>query len=199
MPKFGIFYIPNKKLVKEIITIKKFFGDLSPINHYIDHPVHLSIYVFETRTKDIGSVIESFSNLNSQLKKTKCKFNGWDIFEKDTLTSGFNTLYLSIESKMELHNIQMKVVEQLKKYHIKKNSDFHFENDFKTSFDNYGYPFVGRHWIPHITIGSLKLKTSEIKNLLKSIKLSFNETSMDSLELFLINHNHHDLIKKIKF
>jgi hypothetical protein len=41
----------------------------------------------------------------------------------------------------------------------------------KSSFLKYGFPYVGQHWIPHFTIGSIRNKDQILKkNFLKNNK-----------------------------
>ena len=45
---------------------------------------------------------------------------------------------------------------------------FKIKSKFKESFDKYGFPFVGSHWIPHLSIASVKGGGKKIINEFKS-------------------------------
>jgi 2'-5' RNA ligase len=199
MASYGVFFIPDKNLVEEINSLKNYFNLKSSKNKYIKHPVHTSFYVFNAEKEKEIKIINSFSSLNSKLKPVICKFDKWGIFENDFLADGLNTLYLAIEKKTNLFEIQKKVVEELSKFHLKESTYFNFGKDFMISKEKYGYPFVGNHWIPHITIGGLDIKPQEINKLINRFELSHDRILVNSLNLYLIEKDEHHLIKKIDF
>ena len=172
MSKFGVFFIPNKSLVKEINVIKQYFNTISKNNKYLNHLTHTSLYVFDTHKQLEDDIIQAFSKLDNQIMSTSCNLNGWNIFENDTMAGGLNTLYMGIEAKSQLFEIQSRVVKQLYKFHVKKSLSSPATKFFKKSFETYGYPFVGSHWIPHITVGALDMSTNLLFNIFKFSKTS---------------------------
>lgn len=199
MSKYGIFFIPEKTLVDEINSIKNYFLLNSSKNKYLEHPVHSSIYVIDVKKNSEENLIDSFTKLKEQINPTYCKLEGWSVFEKDPLTGGLNTLYLKIEKKLTLFQIQLKVAEALNLFHRKTPISFPFKNEFKSSYDKYGYPFIGNHWIPHVTVGSLSMDLIQINNCIKNFTLNSNKLLINSLCLFHIEKDNHHLIKQINF
>lgn len=197
MSKFGVFLIPNKSLVKEIIDIKKYFNSISINNKYINHPPHSSLYVFDTDKQLEDSVIQAFTKLDNQIIPISCNLSGWNIFENDTLAGGLNTLYMGIEPKSQLFEIQSKVVKKLYKFHVKKSYSFPTTKPFKKSLETYGYPFVGSHWIPHLTVGALDLNINDINNHISYFKLKNKKFLIDSISLYSIKKEKHNLIKRL--
>ena len=83
-------------------------------------------------------------------------------------------------------------------FHLKKtNTDF--EGLLKKSYIQYGYPFVGEHWIPHITIGSLDIEKKKLTEFSEEM-INFPITiKINNLGLFKIEADSHSLIKRIEF
>ena len=67
----------------------------------------------------------------------------------------------------------------------------------KKNHKKYGYPFVGKNWIPHFTISSISKKNDlkKIKlNLKKKIKLT---NRVKNISIWLINKNQHKKLHTI--
>lgn len=197
MIKLGVFYCPENNLIKEVESIKSFFKSRSLKSKYLDHLVHSTIYVFETEENKLNDVIKKFELLRNTLVPLSSQINNWRVFKNDVLT-GLNTVCLEIELTKDLKLFQKNIVESLYKYNLKRNlSDF--KGDLKFSNEKYGYPFVGDHWIPHITIGSLDIETYKILDITKDLFDFYRKIIFDNLCLYRIVEDSHILIKKIEF
>lgn len=197
MIRLGVFYCIEGDLKNDINSIKSFFKLKSRVNKYLDHLVHSTIYVFETEPYKLEDIIKQFENLQNTLLPLSSKMNNWRVFERDILT-GLNTLCLEIELTKDLKLLQENVVESLCKFHSRKMKNS-FDGDLKSSNDKYGYPFVGDHWIPHITIGSLNIETKKIFEYSEGLINFSSEITINNLGLFKIEGDSHDLIKTIEF
>ena len=197
MIKLGIFYCPEYGLVREVETIKSFFKEKSKKNKYLNHLVHSTIYVFETEEINLDSVIEIFELLRNDLTPLSIQINNWRVFEDDVLT-GLNTLCLEVELTKNLILFQKKIVESLHKFITIRNRN-NFKGDLKFSNEKYGYPYVGDHWIPHITIGSLDLKPGMILNDIKPFFDFPKKIKFNNLSIYSIDGDSHTLIKKKEF
>ena len=156
MIKLGVFYCVDGILKNNVESIKSFFKTKSKESKYLNHLVHSTLYVFEIESDKIKDVIEKFQSLQKVLSPVSSKINKWRVFENDILTN-LNTLCLEIESSKDLFSLQMNIATSFLEFRLKKtNTDF--EGLLKESYNKYGYPFVGEHWIPHITIGSLDIE-----------------------------------------
>lgn len=194
MIKLGVFYCLEGGFKNDVESFKSFFSSKCEISKYLNHLPHLSFYVFNINSNSLSDVIFEFNKMQKSLNQFSSKTVKWKVFENDILTK-LNTLYLEIELSNELKFLQMKVVGSLRKFHIKNYSEY--EGELKLSNDRYGYPFVGNHWIPHITIGSMDIKS---KNLLEFSEKLFafpQKISINNICLFKIKEDHHELIKKI--
>ena len=54
--------------------------------------------------------------------------------------------------------LQAKIADAIQSLHRSIDTPDFVKNNkvLRTSFKKYGYPFVGSHWIPHLTIASLR-------------------------------------------
>ena len=72
-------------------------------------------------------------------------------------------------------------------------------DQYEHSKDKYGYPFIGNHWIPHITIGSMDINPEKLLEYSKKLLDLPKEITINNLGLFKIEGDSHQLIKKIEF
>ena len=79
-----------------------------------------------------------------------------------------------------------------------KDKNDKLENEYAKSQEKYGYPFVGKHWIPHITVGSVDLAKSKIEEEIKKLEIINLTIKADSLHFYEIKNEKHKLIKKMK-
>lgn len=197
MVKLGVFFQPEDYLINDIESLKVFFKEKSDKNKYLDHIVHSTIYVLEVEAHDLDNLIKEFESLRSILYQIPSKIIKWRIFEDDILT-GLNTLCLEIKLTKDLEFLQNTVVRTLCKFHSRKMEN-KFEGDQKYSNNKYGYPFVGNHWIPHITVGSLDIKPQKILNYSDGLFSFSRNININNLCLYSIEKDSHELIKKIEF
>jgi 2'-5' RNA ligase len=196
MIKIGVFYIPDTTFQSEVVLLKSFFKDKAKKQKYLNHIVHSTIYVFETENKYLADVIENFVDLKKTNSKFSLEINDWIVFENDSFTK-LNTLSLKINYSNKLEKLQTSVVRLLSKYSSKKE-DLNLEEECLKSYKLYGFPFVGKHWTPHITIGSFDISSKEILALCDKKILFPKNMIMDNLGLYKIDQDNHTLIQKIK-
>ena len=197
MIKLGVFYCVDGILKNDVESIKSIFKTKSKESKYLNHLVHSTLYVFEIESKKINDVIEKFQSLQEVLSPVFSEINKWRVFENDVLTN-LNTLCLEIKLSNDLFNLQMNVVNSFLEFHLKKpNTDF--EGLLKESYNQYGYPFVGEHWIPHITIGSLDIEKKKLTEFYEGMFNFPRAIKINNLGLFKIKGDSHSLIKRIEF
>lgn len=197
MTKIGVLYECEETLNSNVLAIKQSFKKKNIKSYYLNHPVHISAYVFQTKNYSLKKIAKDFKLLKFKISPVLSKINNWKIFENDILT-GLNTLCLEVELTNELLNLQDQIVSSLYKYSI-KNNELELKAEFLKSYKKFGYPFVGKHWIPHITIGSFDLSLKEIE-LSKEKEFSFpKKIVFDNFSLFHIEGDTHTLLEKIKF
>ena len=197
MIKLGVFYCVDGILKNDVESIKSFFKTKSKESKYLNHLVHSTLYVFGTESEKINDVIEKFQSLQKVISPVSSQINKWRVFENDILTN-LNTLCLEIELTNDLFSLQMNVVNSFLEFHLKKPSS-DFEGLLKESYNQYGYPFVGEHWIPHITIGSLDIEKKKLTEFSEEMLNFPREIKINNLGLFKIEADSHSLIKRIEF
>ena len=196
MSKYGIFLMCNDEITKKINDFKKHFLSLNVNNNYLNHPVHISLYVFESNSIDEDKLIESFQGIEKTINNINLELTDWILFENDILT-GLNTICIRIKKVESIEFIQDQVIQSFKSFAIKAKNN-KLENEYAKSQEKYGYPFVGKHWIPHITIGSVDLTKSKIEEEIKKLENVNLTTKADSLHFYEIKNEKHKLIKKMK-
>ena len=197
MIKIGIFFNCDKDLEKNVIDMKSFFKKKSSSSLYLDHLPHMTIYVIDIEKEKFYNVVQDFNKLENYFNKFQADLKGWKIFENDFLTN-LNTLCLEIDLTNDLEALQRKVVNTLYKYSVNINHS-ELKGNYLKSYQTYGYPFVGKHWIPHITVGSLSMNPEALINYSNNLFSYPNKVLINNLSLYTINGDDHKLIQKIIF
>lgn len=194
----GIFLEPKGKLRNFILKwkfkIKKNYISIK----YINHPPHSSIYVANLSKQQ--RVIEEIQNVVDQFKSFKIKIDKTDVFLEDKFT-GKDTIYLNIKKNKNIFILQKKLAEKLKHFIKKKKikNIKSLDNKLKKSVLKYGFPFVGSHWKPHFTIGSIK-NFNKKKDYLRFMKTKiYFENNIKTISLWKINQDKHKKIREFKF
>lgn len=192
--KYGIFLEPDLELCKKILNIKQVVKLLENNAIYVNHPPHLTLYFFESENFNFFQVNQVLAKINSERHKIITEILGIKVFSNDIIT-GKETVYYELQKTTSLSNFQLLIANALSSFALIKKNDNLFEGDYKKSYNEYGFPFIGDHWIPHFTIASVSKQT--LKNLklnkLKS-KVFFNHFS-----LYKIKNDKHILLKKYNF
>ena len=187
--KYAIFWIPRGELNQYVQSWKSRFRELESDAVYLNHPVHSTIFMFNGYEEDQSEIINSIKSA-----KINFKLEGWKIFENDLLTKS-DTLVLAFKPDLKVFEFQKNLAEALLKFirepFLYKNE---WEGIYKESYDRYGFPFVGQHWIPHITIASFKNKGKSLFEQAKSAKINLNQEILEGrISLFKIfgeTHKH---------
>ena len=107
--------------------------------------------IFETK-KVIFGIRKNIANFN----QFKITINKTSVFKNDLFTGG-DKIYLNIKKNKKLLLLQKKIANNLKPLVDNKSKNMKLKNNLlDSSQKKYGFPFVGNHWIPHFTIGSVK-------------------------------------------
>ena len=199
--KIGIFIEPPKKNSYFIYNWKKIIKKNFGYQKYLTHPVHSTLAVFKFKKKIKKSFYKILYKNISSCKKFSLNITRPEIFYNDPITKG-DTLYFGIKNNKHLLNLQKKILNQFQKinHNIIKNEKFK-NKKYNTNYKKYGFPFVGKDWIPHFTVASIKSK-SEIKNKLfkkfLSQKFSKKSFSIKHCSIWKINENKHTKILELK-
>ena len=196
---FAVFIQPDYRFKKFIKVLKKKIYINYKHSSFLNHPPHSTIFYSDLKNNKLA--------LNNILKIFKRKRNIKIICKvyssfKDTPIKGQMTLFIKIKKNKELSKLQLDLANNLSNY-VKKNYLTKNKNKFKkkylkSSFLKYGFPYVGRHWIPHFTIGSIRNNDQILKkNFLKNNKSFIFKVKYIIFLSFYKNKN--ILIKKKKY
>ena len=100
-----------------------------------------------------------------------------------------------------LKNFQLEIIKQLLPYKYEYKKDHLFEKKWMShNYKKFGFPYIGKYWIPHITISSIKKNNPKsekfINNFLKS-RINFTQ-KINSISVFKINKNNNKFLYDIK-
>lgn len=129
---------------------------------YLDHPPHLTLYtaVFPSGVDLLGPV----AVVADGLLAPRVVMSQWHVFQSDQLT-GRHTLVCDVpaESQDPLRQIQRQVVEAIAPLRDQAACLRRYEEAWERlssqeqeSVRQFGFPFVGPGWRPHVTIASIR-------------------------------------------
>ena len=188
--KYGIFWIPNEELNQFVESWKNRFRKVEPDAIFLNHPVHSTFFLFNALEQDESKII-------SRIKNVKINFlvDSWKIFYNDLATGG-DTLSVGLIPNTVAFQFQHDLSENLLDF-IKTPIFYNnvWEGKYKESYHRYGFPFVGSHWIPHLTIASVKKEGKKLIDEINTTTINLNlKDSSGSLALFKILGDNHQLI-----
>ena len=201
MAKIGFFILPPYKLKNKIIILKRNIEKQYGNQIYLNHIPHLTLFTLEIdKLKLLKDKIYNFQSNYYNNRKIKIKTNKIEYFLNDPLTNG-NTQYISINKNNKLNELQLYLINNFKNLQaIKKRKKNNFKNTLlNKNFIKFGYPYIGKIWIPHFTICSFnkKYNINEIisNNKKYKIKQSFE---VNKVSIFKISKNKHPYYTNIK-
>jgi len=185
--KYGYFWVPGNELEDFVLSWKAKAGLIEPNAIYLHHPVHSTLFLFYGER-------EKESEYLSKILDVPPKFTSvqWLVFENDAVTNG-DTLTIGLGKSVAWESFQLKLAESMKPFIVKPieypNS---WDGPFKKSYQDFGFPFVGNHWMPHVSIASLKNK-SFIQEAIRT-PIEINEINCGELALYRIEGETHTRI-----
>jgi len=185
--KYGYFWVPGNEFQELVFSWKKKAARIEPDATYLNHPVHATLFLFYgEKQKEVEYI--------TLIKKEVPIFKSaeWLVFENDAVTGG-DTLTIGLEKTVDWELLQLDLAEALKPYILRLiEYPNEWSGPFKISHQNYGFPFVGKHWMPHVSIASFKNKTFIQEAVDTPIKI--NEINCGELALFRIEGETHTRI-----
>lgn len=181
--RYGVFLKLQSNEEQIINNLKKnFLKKVIGKNKYFDHKTHITLFCFNSR-KDIKMIKNKFLLEIKNRSLSPVKLKSKNIFYKDPLTS-LDTITLNIFKSKKLISLQMEIFKIFNLFIINKNKNIFKNQIFNSNQEKYGYPFFGKIWIPHITLGSLDLNINPhlyllFKNLKFKKYFSIKEISLN--------------------
>jgi len=158
MKHFGIFIEPTGSLAGAIRSLKAEVERQLPGQKFCSHPPHSTLIYGKYQDPQLWRA-ELIKAVGSQ-----CAFpirtTEFGFFYDDALAGGGHTVVFKAQPVPEVYALQKACGDVLKNWRgeVEAARGGLLEREpFKSSFEQYGFPFVGPHWIPHFTIASLKL------------------------------------------
>ncbi|HSI86269.1 MAG: 2'-5' RNA ligase family protein [Candidatus Methylacidiphilales bacterium] len=195
----AIFIEPRGVLLEEIVQRKTMLEKILPGMPYTSHPPH-STLIFG----NYGEPDAWLARLRERLKSMACfplHVKSWVNFENDVLAGGGNTIAYRATASKELLALQVAVAEIVAPFHsVKVGKAPHplaGREPFATSLRLYGSPFIGAHWIPHFTIGSLKGPTASELALLLTQETPNYTFSVDCISVWKVEGEKHERLHEI--
>lgn len=195
--KIVVLIKPSYTLSKKILSLKNKFKKTYSKCLFVDDFPHITLLSINTN-KNLSIFKKIFIPIN--LRKIKISLSSPNIFQNDPLTGG-RTFFYNLKKNTKLFELQLIISKFLIPFvnNNKKNIFPKKTKEYK-SMKKYGFPFVGNHWIPHITICSVidKVCKRKLDNFFfkKKINLSFYAN-----EILICKADNRNLkiLKKIKF
>ena len=193
--KIAILIRPNPNITKIVNFWKKKIKTSNKKFLYISNIPHLTLITTKIKKidqikKKINFFIKSQKDFNLRIKKT-------GYFSKDLVTGG-DTPYFRIEYSKKLFNLQKELAELLKNC-SKKKIELNLKGIYKKSQKKYGFPYIGDHWKPHISVCSVLDKINKIY-LKKFLSLKINlYFKIGNIYLYKVVNNKLVYIKKFNF
>ena len=189
----GVFIVPRGLIKSKITFWKERIERELKGQPYTNHPPHLTIIHADIKEDEIA--IREIKECVNELRSFTLTVHRNNIFWNDLFTGG-HTLSYNIKESEYLNKVQKKLSAVFFKY--KKNHEvpllFKTQKELYDSYLNFGFPFVGEHWIPHFTVSSLKVDENHriIQEFLMD-KIDFSFT-VEKVSVWNINGNKHQII-----
>ena len=190
--KYGIFWIPNEPTQKLVTKYKNKIEKIEKTAPYLNHLTHSTIFLFNGFEKNEKNIFEM---INKEISQLNIDIEDWYVFKNDEITQG-DTLVLKIKKTKELLNFQKKIATKLLDL---KEKNILYPNEwkgvYKKSYNKFGFPFVGSHWVPHITIASIQ-KNKHILNTIINEPFKINKQDLGHIGLYKVTDYAHICIYK---
>ena len=200
MYKIAAFIKFNKKIENKILLQKKKVKNLFGDQVYLNHPVHLTLFTLKIRKISELKIFYKKLESKRETKSLIISLSSADIFLDDPLTGG-HTIFYKIKKNKVLNLIQIDHLKKInKKITVLKNDLHLFKNlTLRKNYKDYGFPFVGKIWLPHITIASIKNIKSQDKFIRDFLKTKINlKCVIDEIKFYKVIKDKHTFLFKTK-
>lgn len=158
MKHFGIFIEPTGSLADAIKALKAEVERQLPGQKFCSHPPHSTLIYGNYQEPKLWRA-ELVSAVGAQ-PAFPVRTTEFGFFYDDALAGGGHTVVFKAQPVPEVYALQKACGDVLKHWRGEAEparGGLLEREPFKSSFAEYGFPFVGPHWIPHFTVASLKV------------------------------------------
>lgn len=150
----AIFIEPTGTLLRAVVERKAWLERSMPGQAFCSHPPHCTLLF-----GDYGSSTRWLDELRrcaGGMQPFELETDRWHQFSNDPMTGGGQTIAFRVRLSEELALVQRVVAECLAPFASADATAHPLSNTepFASSIREFGFPFVGTHWIPHFTVGS---------------------------------------------
>lgn len=196
--KYGFFWEPPQSVASFIESWKGKVRSVEPEAAYLNHPVHSTFFLLMAEPRSESDIVSSLKFLSQGIHPFTVKFSGWHIFYADTATGG-DTLTIGITPSETLYCLQEKIATTMAKYRSEAVVyPVNWQGVYLQSIQKWGFPFVGKHWVPHISIASVKTEGKKIVSEAKESKDQPHIAQITNVSLYRIMENLHTHIHTVK-
>jgi hypothetical protein len=147
---------PDGEIREAVLAWKARVAALWPSAVYVHHPPHCTLWVGDLCRDD---VVENALEAVSRLPEFRVAARAPHVFFDDALAGGGQTCAFAVAPTDELARLQWAVSEAVRQDRRPVSDDELpaplRREPFLHSWRDYGFPFVGAHWIPHFTVAAL--------------------------------------------
>ena len=194
----AILILPKSDLKAELVRWKRRVNNELPDQPYTTHPPHMTLLNLEVSNEHDG--VAAVSNLSDSINPFQIIVNGTNVFWDDASTGG-HTLFFGIEKNDDLYVLQKSLANALQEVKKKVSVPNYLtgRKQFLESYNKYGFPFVGDHWIPHFSVSSLRSEKTYpiIKDFLSTTKQY--HFMVNQISLWRVNGDKHTQLEIIDF
>jgi 2'-5' RNA ligase len=158
MKHIGIFIEPTGSLAESIRALKGEVERQLPGQKFCSHPPHSTLIYGQYQEPKLWR--EPLAAALAALRPFRLQTTEFGFFYDDALAGGGHTVVFKAQPMPEIYALQKACGDVLKHWRIAAEpprGGFWEREPFRSSFAEYGFPFVGPHWIPHFTVASLKV------------------------------------------
>jgi 2'-5' RNA ligase len=192
----AIFLEPQGVFRSVLLEKKALLEARMPGQAYTQHPPHATLLFGDYGSPDLW--LTTLESRLARIKTFSVTTVGWQEFPHDILAGGGHTVAFRVGLTEALLSLQLAVAEELSPFRTAIPSHpLASIEPFATSLKRYGFPFVGRHWIPHLTIGSPCVPPYD--PLLVELKSNNTSYSVDvnSISVWSVNGDNHQRLAEL--
>lgn len=184
---------PSDELRNGIIKNKALVKKVAGPQTYLEHFPHCTLYLSVFFRMDFEKALRLFLRSREPIK---IRIGSWHVFKNDPRTLG-HTISYAVKSPT-IKKFQEKLVKTVSPFCMDVNlfAESVFPKEMQDNIEKYGYPYVGKSWIPHFTIASVRKDLFEsVWDTLSKQNPKF-EFSADALSLYEIKGETHVPVKR---
>ena len=190
--RYAVFLEPTGGLRDFLVDAKSRVEATLPGQTYCAHPPHSTLIhgAYERVSAWRGALCAGVKSQDS----FQLVCSDTQVFYDDVLAGGGHTVAVRADRDPALAELQRVVANVLARHKIADPSAgaADWQGPMRASVDQYGFPFVGEHWIPHFTIASLKTdRDHPLLNDLLATSVHFTMI-VDKVSVWSINDDEHE-------